>query len=78
MEAFREYCSENNIAIPEGYDDETRFILRVLQGKKWKYDVTAQELLSHAEWKKVAYPLQYDPVKSMLVEGVIYGFKRDK
>lgn len=57
LDAFREYCQENNITIPDGYDDETRFILRVLQGKKWKYDITAQELLSHAEWKAATYPL---------------------
>ena len=30
LEAFREYCKENNITIPEGYDDEKRFLLRVL------------------------------------------------
>ena len=51
LEKFRDYCKENSIEIPVGYDDEKRHVLRVLQGKKWKYDVTAKEILSHNEWK---------------------------
>ena len=78
IEAFREYCKENNIEIPAGYDDESRYILRILQGKKWKYDVCAQEIQAHSEWKTATYPLQYDPVKDILQQGIIYGFKRDK
>lgn len=57
LDKFREFCKENNITIPEGYDDDKRFVLRVLQGKKWKHDVTAGEILSHAEWKSKTYPL---------------------
>ena len=30
LEAFRKYCKDNNINIPEGYDDENRFVLRIL------------------------------------------------
>ena len=44
LEQFRDYCKENSIVIPEGYDDDNRFVLRVLQGKKWKYDVAAAEI----------------------------------
>jgi len=77
LDQFRDYCKENNITIPEGYDDDSRFVLRVLQGKKWKYDIAAAEIISHSEWKKATYPLQYDPVKNMLNEGIIYGHKRD-
>lgn len=54
-------------------------MLRVLQGKKWKYDVAAAEIISHADWKKATYPLPYDDaIKGMLRQGVIYGYKRDK
>jgi hypothetical protein len=79
LEQFRDYCKENSIVIPEGYDDDNRFVLRVLQGKKWKYDVAAAEIISHADWKKATYPLPYDDaIKGMLRQGVIYGYKRDK
>jgi hypothetical protein len=37
MEGFRNFCKEKEIVLPEGYDDETRFLLRILQGKKWNY-----------------------------------------
>ena len=57
LEKLRDYYKENNITMPEGYDDEKRFILRVLQGKKWKLDVTAGEILTHSEWKLKTYPL---------------------
>lgn len=77
LEKFRDFCKENGHTIPEGYDDESRFVLRVLQGKKWKHDLTIQELISHCEWKKATYPLSYDPIKDMLATGVIYGHKRD-
>lgn len=57
LEKLRDYYKENNITMPEGYDDDKRFILRVLQGKKWKLDVTAGEILTHSEWKLKTYPL---------------------
>jgi hypothetical protein len=66
LDKFRDFCKENDITIPEGYDDEKRFLLRVLQGKKWKYDIAAGEILSHSEWKSKTYPLMFDPVKDML------------
>jgi hypothetical protein len=78
LEQFREYCSQNQITIPQGYDDDNRFVLRILQGKKWKYDVTAAAIIEHHDWKTATYPMAYDPVKDMLNAGVIYGFMRDK
>ena len=40
--------------------------------------MAAAEIISHHEWKVATYPLQYDPVKEMLQQGVIYGVNRDK
>lgn len=77
LDKFREFCKENGHAIPDGYDDDSRFVLRVLQGKKWKYDVTIAEIIAHNTWKTATYPLQYDPIKDILATGVIYGHKRD-
>ncbi len=48
MEGFRNFCKEKEIVIPEGYDDESRFLLRILQGKKWNYQQTADEIISHS------------------------------
>ena len=30
LDNFREYCKTNSIVIPEGYDDDKKFILRIL------------------------------------------------
>ena len=70
--------TKEGITLPPEYDDDHKFMLRVLQGKKWKYDVTAQELVSHNQWKVETYPLKYDPVKEVLASGLIYAHKRDK
>ena len=51
LEQFRQYCKDNNMEIPTGYDNDDRFVLRVLQGKKWKYDVAIAEIISHSSWK---------------------------
>ena len=67
LENFKRHCDENyteevdgikqrNSAL-EWYLGDSRFALRILQGKKWNYDVAAQEILMHAEWKKATYPL---------------------
>lgn len=53
-------------------------MLRVLQGKKWNFEQTANELVEHAQWKAATYPLQLDPIIDILNTGVIYGYKRDK
>ena len=44
LDQFRDYMKENNITLDAEYDGDNRFILRVLQGKKWKHDVAAKEL----------------------------------
>jgi hypothetical protein len=49
----------------------------VLQGKKWKYDVAAAEIISHNDWK-LTTTFDYDPIKELLNAGVIYGNGRDK
>jgi hypothetical protein len=77
LEQFREYCTQNQITIPEGYDDDNRFLLRILQGKKWKYDAAAAAVIEHNEWKVANMPLQFEPLKDMLNKGVIYGAGRD-
>ena len=57
LEQFKDYCEENNIVIPEGYDDQNKYMLRILWKKNWKYDVAAKEILEHHEWKQATYPI---------------------
>lgn len=78
LEQFREYCKQNQIVIPAGYDDDNHFLLRILQGKKWKYDVAAATMIELNDWKVSTYPIQYDAIKSTLEKGIVYGYGRDK
>jgi len=32
LDNFREFLKANGTELPEGYDDESRFVLRILQG----------------------------------------------
>ena len=34
-------------------------------------------MLTHYEWKKINYPIQYDPIKNILAKGILYSHKRD-
>lgn len=38
--------------LPAGYDDESRMVLRFLQGHKWDYMKTYDEIKYHAEWRR--------------------------
>lgn len=67
LENFKKHCDEHYSQVVDGvsqrnealewYLGDSRFALRILQGKKWNYDVAAKEILIHAEWKKATYPL---------------------
>ncbi len=50
LDKFREHCKNNKINIPDGYDDHTRFLLRILQGKG-DYAKKINDILAHNEWK---------------------------
>ncbi len=34
-------------------------------------------MVTHYEWKKINYPIQYDPIKNILAKGILYSHKRD-
>lgn len=52
MADFRTFLQTKGLTLPEGYDDEGRHLLRFLQGLKWDYQKTYDEILEHAEWIK--------------------------
>ena len=66
-----------NLTLPPGYDDENRMVLRFLQGLKWDYQKTYDEILEHAEWKKTLN-LDLNQFREDLELGVIYGVRRDR
>ena len=43
--------------MPEGYDDNSRLVLRFLQGMKFNYETTEQALNEHFKWKTETFPL---------------------
>ena len=44
---FRNFLTVKNFVLPEGYDDENRLVLRFLQGLKWDYQKTYDEIVEH-------------------------------
>ena len=48
---FRNFLTVKNLVLPEGYDDENRMVLRFLQGLKWDYQKTYDEILEHAQFR---------------------------
>ncbi len=51
MSDFRNFLQVKNLTLPEGYDDDGRLVLRFLQGLKWDYQKTYDEILEHSAWK---------------------------
>lgn len=74
---FRNFLKVKNLTLPEGYDDENRMVLRFLQGLKWDYQKTYDEILEHSIWHK-SLDLNYESYREELELGVIYGVRRDK
>jgi len=74
---FRKFLEVKNYTLPDGYDDENRIVLRFLQGLKWDYQKTYDEIVEHAKWK-ASLITDYNHFKDDLELGVIYGVRRDK
>ena len=74
---FRKFLEVKKFTLPAGYDDENRLVLRFLQGLKWDYQKTYDEILEHAEWRS---KINMDPTQYLedLEKGVLYGMRRDK
>jgi len=47
LDEFRIYLTENNLTIPPGYDDESRLVLRYLQGLNWDMPLTHTTINEH-------------------------------
>ena len=74
---FRNFLKVKNLVLPEGYDDENRLVLRFLQGLKWDYQKTYDEILEHHTWR-MSQDLDYEHFREDLELGVVYGVRRDK
>ena len=77
IDDFREWLKERTLTLPDGYDDENMLVLRFLQGLKWDYQKTYDEIVEHSGWKSELAISSYDTFKNDLELGVMYGLKRD-
>ena len=75
---FRNFLKVKGLTLPAGYDDESRTVLRFLQGLKWNYQQSYDEILEHAKWRDTANLTNIEPFLQHLNSGIIYGLKRDK
>jgi len=44
---FRGYLTTNSLKIPDGYDDDSRLMLRVLQKMHWDYKKAYDAIIEH-------------------------------
>lgn len=73
---FRNFLKVKNLTLPPGYDDENLLVLRFLQGLKWDYQKTYDEITQHAEWRQQLV-LDGNQFREDLQLGVMYGLRRD-
>ena len=50
MTDFRKWIKDRDLELPPGYDDANRIVLRFLQGLKWDYQKTYDEIVEHSKW----------------------------
>jgi hypothetical protein len=50
MNDFRNFLKVKGLSIPPFYDDSNRILLRFLQGLKWDYQKTYDEINEHHVW----------------------------
>jgi hypothetical protein len=62
-----------NVAIPAGYDDDSRLVLRFLQATKFNYQQTEDAILEHAKWKRETFPINTSSFMHYLNQGIIYA-----
>lgn len=55
---FRNFLKAKDLSIPPEYDDANRVVLRFLQGLKWDYQKTHDEIHEHAKWAQSCTQLQ--------------------
>ena len=77
LEDFRNFLKVKKLNLPAGYDDENLLVLRFLQGLKWNYMKTYEEVVEHSNWHN-SISLDLDQYRQDLELGVIYGVRRDK
>ena len=77
MTDFRNWLKDRSLELPPGYDDANRVVLRFLQGLKWDYQATYDEIVEHAKWQAEFVVSDPAPFKNDLELGVLYGYKRD-
>jgi len=77
MAEFRDFCTNNSLVLPAGYDDEGRILLRMLQGLKWDYQKTFDDIALHHIWANKVNYNELTPVLPHLEHGMMYGYKRD-
>lgn len=74
---FRNFLKVKGLSIPPQYDDENRVVLRFLQGLKWNYQQTHDEIHEHAKWSTSINELKPETFWPLLQSGILYGLKRD-
>ena len=77
MTAFREYVSDNNLDLPDGYDDESRLVLRFLQGQRYNCQKCYETITLNVAWRK-QQDLDYEHFRQDFAHGVLYGAGRDR
>lgn len=66
LREFREHMRAKNLEIPPGYDDNTRLVLRFLQGTGFSYEKAEQAIIANYAWKKEAFPMDPTPFMDFL------------
>lgn len=61
LQDFRDYLKTKNSQMPDGYDVDSRLVLRFLQGMKFVHEATESALNDHFRWFNETFPINASP-----------------
>jgi hypothetical protein len=78
LKVFYAYLKANKLALPPGYDDSSRNLIRYLQTENFIPEKSFKVILNHYEWQTTTYPQPKIKYETLLESGVFYIHKRDR
>ena len=78
MAKFRDFVKKAGKEIPDGFDNDSRLLLRILQGSKFKYDHCLEQLDPIAKFYKETFPMPREKYEPLINNGFLYITGRDK
>eukprot|EP01068_Selenidium_serpulae_P012355 Selendium_serpulae@DN5804_c0_g1_i7.p2 len=78
IKEMKRHLKAQNIRLYGTAFEDGRYLLRFLQGNRWSYEKTLEDMLRHMEWRCATHPIRYASVAPAMSSGFVYIHGRDR